>query len=266
MRNKYGKESRLYIKAEALNEKTYIQDSYFTSPFKIAKPFADNDNGVMSLMIMSSSAGVMEGDTYRIDVELEANAKVKLESQSYQKIHRMKDGNAVQNNSFNLAKGAFLDYDPKPTIPFSDSSFYSNTVCKLAEGAAFIYSDILAAGRVKSGEAFQFREYCSGMRIYYDKELIFLENQFLNPKVQNLEEIGFFEGFTHQASMGFFYDGIKDELLNKIYGILETVEDVQFGISKAKKHGMVVRLLGYNSDSLESVLSLIRNEIVTNNL
>lgn len=264
MRNKFGKESRLYIKAKALNGKTYIQDSYFTAPLKIAKPFSDSVNGVVNLMIMSSSAGVMEGDTYRIDVELDKDAKVKLESQSYQKIHRMKDGNAVQHNSFNLAKGAFLDYDPKPTIPFSDSSFNSNTVCRLNEGAAFIYSDILAAGRVKSGEAFRFREYSSTMRIYYDKELIFLENQFLNPKVQSLEQIGFFEGFTHQASMGFFYDGIKDELLNELYGILETFEDIQFGISKAKKHGLIVRMLGYGSDSLESVLCLIRNEIVTN--
>jgi len=266
MKNKFGKESRLYIKARELDGKTYIQDSYFTAPFKIAKPFFEGDDELMSLMIMSSSAGVMEGDTYRIDVELEKCAKVRLESQSYQKIHRMKDGKAVQYNCFNLAEGAVLDYAPKPTIPFADSSFYSNTVCRMEEGAAFIFSDILSAGRVKSGEAFRFREYCSGMRIYYEKELIFMENQFLCPKEQNLGEIGFFEGFTHQASMGFFYGQINNDLLDKIYVILESLEDVQFGISKTKKYGLIVRILGNSSDILENILSLIRNEIIINML
>ena len=201
MNNKFGKESVLYIKAKAINEKTYLQDSYFTAPFKIAKPFFEGDDGVMSLMIMSSSAGVMEGDNYRLDVELDKDAKVKLESQSYQKIHRMKSGNAVQHNSFNLAKGAFLDYAPKATIPFAESSFSSSTVCRLEEGAVFIYSDILSAGRVKSGEVFGFREYRRGIRVYYGRELIFLENQFLYPKEQTLENICFFEGFTHQVSL-----------------------------------------------------------------
>jgi len=176
----------------------------------------------------------------------------------------MKVGKAVQYNSFTLYEGAFLDYDPKPTIPFADSSFYSSTVCRLTEGAALIYSDILAAGRVKRGEVFRFREYRSGMRIYYGKELIFLENQFLNPKEQSLEQIGFFEGFTHQASLGIFYDRMKDNLINKLYDILETVEDIQFGISKAKKYGLIVRVLGNSSDNLEMVLSLIKNEIITN--
>ena len=264
MKNQFGKESRLYLKAKVLNGKTYLEDSYFTAPFKIAKPFFEGASGVMSIVIMSSSAGVMEGDCYIIDAELGKDARVRLESQSYQKIHRMKDGNAVQYNSFDLAKGAFLDYAPRPSIPFADSSFCSNTVCRLAEGAAFIYSEILTAGRVKSGEAFRFREYRSGMRIYYDRELIFLENQFLCPQEQRLEEIGFFEGFTHQASLGFFYDQIKDDLLDMIHGMLEAMEDIQFGVSKTKKYGLIVRILGNSSDSLENILSLIRNEIIIN--
>jgi urease accessory protein len=131
----------------------------------------------------------------------------------------------------------------------------------LAEGAAFLYSDILSAGRVKSGENFKFREYRSGIRIYYCKELIFLENQFLCPQEQNLEGIGFFEGFTHQASLGFFYNQINDDLIDKLFGVLEAMEDVQFGISKTKRYGLFVRLLGAGSENLESILSLIRNEI-----
>ncbi|CDG36338.1 Urease accessory protein UreD [Acetivibrio thermocellus BC1] len=259
MKNKFGKESRLYIRAKVSDGKTCLQDSYFTAPFKIAKPFYEGHGGFMNLMVMSASAGVMEGDNYRIEVELDKGARVKLEGQSYQKIHRMKNGTAVQYNSFTLADGAFLDYAPNPTIPFADSAFYSNTECRMEEGSAFIYSEILAAGRVKSGEIFRFREYHSGIKIYYGWELIFLENQFLFPKVQNLEGIGFFEGFTHQASMGFFCKQISDELIDKLCVMLTAMEDVQFGLSKTKKYGFVVRILGNSSDRLESILKLIRN-------
>jgi urease accessory protein len=261
MHNQFGKESCLYLKTEALNGKTYLKDLYFTAPLKIAKPFYEDTDDLMSIMVMTASAGVMEGDSYRIDAKLGKGSRVILGSQSYQKIHRMKDGHADQHSFFVLEEGAFLDYAPRPTIPFNGSCFYTTTECRMAEGSAFLYSEILAGGRVKSGETFQFKEYRSGTSIYYGKELIFLENQFLCPKEQSLAGIGFFEGYTHQASMGFFNDHVDDELIDNLYEILEGMDDVQFGISKTKKYGLVLRILGSSSDELESILCCIKKEI-----
>ncbi|KNY29797.1 Urease accessory protein UreD [Pseudobacteroides cellulosolvens ATCC 35603 = DSM 2933] len=144
MKNQFGKESRLLIKSKALNGKTYLEDSYFTAPFKITKPFYEDNFEIMSIMVMSASAGVMEGDIYKINVELGMESKVRLEGQSYQKIHRMKNGHALQYNRFSLEKGSLLDYSPRPTIPFKDSRFYSTTECRMAEGSAFLYSEVLA--------------------------------------------------------------------------------------------------------------------------
>jgi len=56
MKNKFGKESRLYIRAKVSDGKTCLQDSYFTAPFKIAKPFYEGHGGFMNLMVMSASA------------------------------------------------------------------------------------------------------------------------------------------------------------------------------------------------------------------
>ncbi len=264
MKNQFGKESRLFIKSKALNGKTYLEDSYFTAPFKITKPFYENNYGMMSIMVMAASAGVMEGDAYKIDMELGVESKVRLESQSYQKIHRMKDGYAYQHNRFNLEKGSFLDYSPRPTIPFKDSCFCSTTECRMAGGSAFLYSEILAGGRVKSGEIFKFREYRSGIRIYYGNELIFVENQFLCPMEQNLGGIGFFEGYTHLGSLGFFHDKVDDDLIDDIYVELEAIEDLQFGISKTKKYGLVVRILENSSDKLENILGCVKSIILRN--
>lgn len=104
---------------------TCLKDYFFTAPFKIAKPFLDEKTGVLNIIIMSASAGIMEGDCYRTRLELGTNARVALQGQSYTKIHRMQDGQASQFNQFILAEGAFLDYTQQPTIPYAGSSYQS---------------------------------------------------------------------------------------------------------------------------------------------
>ncbi|MEN2775506.1 hypothetical protein ABCY62_10775 [Acetivibrio clariflavus] len=71
------------------------------------------------------------------------------------------------------------------------------------------------------------------------------------------------EGFTHHDLI-VFYDRMKNNLINNLYDILEALEDVQFGISKAKRYGLIIKEFRNSSDNLESLLSLIKNEIITN--
>jgi len=100
MINKFGQDSELHIKAKNINGRTCLEDYFFTAPYKIAKPFWDEKKGLMSIIIMSASAGIMEGDCYRTRVELGAGAKVALRGQSYTKIHYMQEGRASRFNQF----------------------------------------------------------------------------------------------------------------------------------------------------------------------
>jgi len=261
MANPFGKESELYIKTRSRNGTTILEDSFFTAPFKVAKPFHGDEKGVLGIMVMVASAGIMEGDRYRINVELGEGARTALYGQSYNKIHRMRGGHARQFNQFFLEKEAFLDYAQKPTIPFAHSSFSSVSECHLKEGSAFLYSEILACGREKSGERFEFKEYRNCNKVYYKGELIFLDNQLLVPGFQAIEGIGFFEGYTHQASLAYFCDRLDYNLLERFYEILKDVSDIDFGLTKTEKFGIVVRILGNGGDYLERIFSCLRREI-----
>ena len=51
MVNKFGKTSKLMIKARFNNEKTVLEDVAFTAPFKIMKPFYENQD-LMTIMCL----------------------------------------------------------------------------------------------------------------------------------------------------------------------------------------------------------------------
>ena len=61
MSNKYAEISRVKIRTLNKNGKTILDDVYFTSPFKVAPPFYKSDDFI-KVIIMSSSAGTLEGD------------------------------------------------------------------------------------------------------------------------------------------------------------------------------------------------------------
>ncbi|HEX9061548.1 MAG TPA: urease accessory protein UreD [Clostridia bacterium] len=259
MPNKFGGDSVLFIKTAEKDGRTVLEDSYFTAPFKVAKPFCDEETGDMSIMVMMASAGIMEGDSYKVNAELGKGSRLVLHGQSYNKIHRMKDSCALQHNRFVVNEGAFLDFAQMPVIPFKDSNFQSITECYLKKGSSFLYSDVLACGREKRGECFEFKLYKNINRIYYEGELIFFDNQLLCPKEQCLYGMGFFEGYTHQATLMYFSDKFEARLLESALLALENLDDIEYGGSMTKKHGMVIRILGSSSDRLSAVLKMIRD-------
>lgn len=262
MINMFGNESVLYIKTGFSNNRTIIEDSYFTAPYKIAKPFYNYEHNMAEVMVMSASAGVMEGDSYLTEVEVGNASSLSLQGQSYTKIHKMNNGYAKQKNLFLVQEDAFFDYDPKPSIPFGGSDFFSESTCYLFKGAQYLYSEIIACGRDKSGERFNFKRYKNYNRVFYCNDLIFADNQELRPDIQVLTELGFFEGYTHQATAAYFHDEMKREaLLERLFDAIKEYRDVEAGISTTYKYGIIIRILANSSDYLEGITKNIRNVI-----
>lgn len=259
--NKFGRESVLSVKTKLSGNITIVEDSYFTAPLKIAKPFYDYQNNMANIMLMTASAGIMEGDFYNINMEIGTGTAAALQGQSYTKIHDMNLGCAGQQNFFHVGENAFFDYDPKPAIPFSGSHFTSNTVCRMEKNSQYIFSEILSCGREKSGEQFGFRYYKACSRVYYCNKLIFNDNQVLIPNIQKLMGIGFFEKYTHQATLAYFSENMNSSLEDRLYSILEQFSGIEAGISSAYKYGIVIRILGLGSDYLEKIIGSLRKEI-----
>ena len=74
--NRFGKTSTLRLSAASKDGKTIIDDVYFTSPYKILPPFYNDNSRFASTMIISVSAGLMEGDRQDVFIHAKENANL----------------------------------------------------------------------------------------------------------------------------------------------------------------------------------------------
>lgn len=192
--------SRLYICAENKNGRTVITDSFFSSPIKIAKPFYYADR--TEIIMMTASAGMLDGDIYEIEIIVKENASLKFTGQSFTKIFKAgTKGGAAQRVKISVENGGKLLYLPQPVIPFAESIFDSRTEIFLDSGSKFVMQDIFSCGRTAMNEYFAFKSYRSQTAIHIDGRLAFLDNVKLVPNEADLSGIGFFEGHTHSGMM-----------------------------------------------------------------
>ncbi|MBR1404158.1 MAG: urease accessory protein UreD [Treponema sp.] len=279
--NKFGKISQLEITAAVSQSgKTFIQDSFFTSPLKIMKPFA-NDDGSVTIYQQSSSAGLLAGDEQEHSFIVKKGTKVEIVSQSYEKIFKMAEGEQAKRKIIaQVEENAALIYAPLPCIPFSESSFSSRTEIFLKnETSRLVYQDILCAGRVAHGEAFDYHSYHNLIHIYRKEKLIFRDNAYFegsdggkNPeKEEFLRSPSVFGSFTHSGMLLLFGFG---KTLSEIRGILGLEEKLLYMEQKnagktrllieaneTDSSDIVVRALALSAEAIENEFKKIKSVV-----
>ena len=265
MSNKYAEISKVKISTLNKNGKTILDDVYFTSPFKVAPPFYKSDDFV-KVIIMSSSAGTMDGDIQEYDITLGDNTKMELTSQSFEKIHTMIEDEAKRDCSIYIGKNSLLIYNLLPTIPFKDSAFKSNINIKLKDKSSkLIFMDIVNCGRVAHGEKFKYKYYKSYVDVECESELMYVDNTNYNPTDMDIENFGMYEGYTHFANMLIANFNVDDEVLTNIRQILN--DSCIDGAASITQHNYVsVKMLGYNSDKLIQISDRISKYLIDLNI
>ena len=123
--NKFGKISRLSIRTGSRDGKTIVEDLSFTAPYKVMTPFPKEDGGI-SIMPLCASAGIMEGDVQEFIFQISEESNLEFLSQSFDKVHKMKEGLARRSVTAEVKKNAVFCYYPQPVIPYAQSAFESN--------------------------------------------------------------------------------------------------------------------------------------------
>lgn len=252
MGNNYFQKTVLTMKFISEGAKTILKDYYFTSPLKIL-PAIPAEHEFTRVMILSSSGGIMAGDTQEHTIDIGENCKVEITSQSYEKIHKMMEGKATRVSNITVGAGATLNYNPQPTIPYAKSAFDNTTNIHLADDTAkLVYTEVLSAGRVHHGEKFGYTFYKTLTNVYKGEDLIYCDNTFYDPKLLNMEGYGLYEGYTHLSNIFIANFGDAKATMKSIRNILaESNEDIDFGVSVTESDDVVVRIFGYEGNTLE---------------
>lgn len=252
--------SKIKISCERQGDKTLLVDSYFDIPYKLTHYGSIQATDHLEMIMMCSSPGIMDGDILTLDIDCKEGSELKFHTQSYNKIHPMpKQKGAKQYCNFNIEKGASFLYIPHPTIPYKDSIFDAINTINIAKDAHLVWGDIISGGRIHSGEKFEFEKYHTKTKIYQDKKLVMFDNQMIAPKSQPVEDILFFEGFTHQGTLVIatkYASEFKKEL-DEI--LLAQFTDSSYGFTMAAKDILMLRIMGTSGDALHDWLINIGN-------
>ncbi|WP_182186122.1 urease accessory protein UreD [Pectinatus frisingensis] len=254
----YGKPSCLSLKFCCRLGKTLLNDVYFTAPFKVMQPFCSVP--ITRYMILTASAGIMSGDQQKITICLQKGTSVELTSQSYEKIHKMPDGEGRRSTRIILAENTLLFYMPQPVIPFAESAFASDTVIHLTDNTAkLFYSEILSSGRTEHKEHFLYKKYTALLKVYEGTQLCYFENTRYFPDQQKLASFGFYERYTHLATILLFNFENVDKLIKKIREFINTQTNIDSGVSLLSTNHLCIKAFAYSSEILVDLIDLIKN-------
>jgi urease accessory protein len=236
---------------ETRDGKTVLVKGIQKPPLLFIRPF-ELEPGILTVIIVNPTAGILAGDTYKISVTVHEGARVELLTQSATKIHKMNDGlSAFQEISFQVANNSRLEYYPERTIPYALSNFKQNLNVDLEPYAQFGMLETWTTGRVLRGERLEFTKYASKTSVRIDNKLEYLDSFTLEPESSNLNAIGALEGHDYIAS-GFFV-GANSEL--------PKLEGVSTGFTTGNH--LWLRAIAKNAPDLDRRISQARDTIRT---
>lgn len=249
-------DSIIKINAEREERGTVLKESFHNAPYKLTHYGSAKAQDHLEMIVMSASPGILDRDSLLMDVHVKEDAYLKLFTQSFNKLHPMQYG-ASQNIDVRLAKGSVFQYVPHPVTPFKDSIFKTVNQIYMDADSTLIWGDIISAGRIYMNERFVFTKLHSITKIFKDGALNFMDNQCLLPKEQPIEDLLFFEGYTHQATLLFSGPYAKDLKVELDEILTAEYADVMFGFTQCAEDTVLLRAMGSDGELLYNFLGML---------
>jgi len=237
------------------DSKTHIKSLLSKAPFLIQKAmYPDSDYPHFAhIYMMSSSGGILQGDEQKIDVVMGKNSAARITTQSATKIYKMERGYASQYINIHSQEGSYLEFVPHQIIPFKSSRFYQEVNLEVEENAVLIYSEIISAGRIASGEKFDFDLCFLRTSATRNGQILFTDVMNLNHEDKvNLESI--FGGKDVFSTIYIIGSSIPVEVItDKINLAIRKTSLLASCSSLPHNSGIIVRIL---SDSVSAIMDL----------
>lgn len=257
-----GKRGVLVLKlaGDKMAGKTVAKEQYSQVPLFAQKPmYLEESLPSMAYMyVISPSGGILQGDTYRMDVSLFDGAQAHLTTQGATRIYKMEEGFATQEINITAESGCYLEYMPDQIIPYAGSRFYQKTNIKAHEDATVVYSEIITPGRVASGERF-------GYDVCYLKiqgsdlqgSVKFADSAVLEPKKLDAKTPGALEQDVVASVYVMAPSGLVPEL-HRLANAALADKKVRGGASVMPHNcGIMARMLGDNAGDLQQAAGRI---------
>lgn len=259
-----GKVGLLILGLENKQGKTVLVENYHRVPLQVQKAlYVDEEMPHMPyIYIMSPSGGILQGDRLRIDIHGHANSAFHITTQAATKIYRMEANYATQVLNITLEKDAYAEFLPDMIIPYKNSRFYQEVNVRIHDDATCLYSEILAPGRVASGESFLYDIFYSRFQATsLSGRFRCLDHMVLSPKSYKSDTCGVMGSWNILANFYLLTKKIESKVLNTlIENTIQKTDTICFASSVLPhSDGIYVRILGRKSSDADKVCRQIWN-------
>lgn len=236
-------------------------DHYFVSPpFKLLA-LPHNDDvwcGGLNTIQMSSSPGLLAGDQLTIEMRLAPDTSLSVRTQAFTRVQSMNEGEyAEQQTYILLEENSRLFYLPHPLVLHKESTFKQQTRIEMRQGSKLIYGEIVAIGRVLNGERFAFRQFNSYLQIFSENRPLVSDRIQWLPAKMSLTALSQMEDYSHQGSLIYLNlaktaGEIKQQVM-QLQDQISNEQDMLIGVSQLNEGGLIVRVLGHRSESIQQI-------------
>ena len=219
------------------------------------------------VFILSPSGGILQGDRYRMDVDLKNNAISHLTTQGATRIYKMESNYATHMVTLNLKDNSYLEFIPEQIIPYKNSRFYQKTNLDIDESSTVIYSETIVPGRIAMGEMFDFDVCYLKTEGKINGKTKFRDASLLTPKTQKIQALTMFDNKTILTSVYVLTKKDVTKINDLINELFSQMENLSGGSSLLPNDsGISIRILGNSSEdqkiTIYEILKIIRKEIL----
>ncbi|MDA0756922.1 MAG: urease accessory protein UreD [Crenarchaeota archaeon] len=219
------------------------------------------------VFILSPSGGILQGDRYRMDVNLKNHAISHLTTQGATRIYKMESNYATHMVTLNLKENSYLEFIPEQLIPYKNSRFYQKTNLDIDESSTVVYSETIVPGRIAMGEMFDFDVCYLKTEGKINGKTKFRDSSLLSPKTQKVHTLTMFDGKTILTSVYVLTKKDVTKIHDLINELFSHTQNMSGGSSiMPDDSGISIRILGNSSEdqkiTIYEILKIIRKEIL----
>lgn len=230
-------------------------------PWRAIRAF-QNAQGRAVVHLHNVSGGILTGDALDLSIHAGASTRVQVTTVGATRIYRHRPGNAAARltTSIRIDDDAVLEYLPDVVIPYAGSRCHQSTTVSLGRNAGFAAWEILAAGRVASGEEFRFHSFRSDYEVRNANRPLVMERMRLLPFVLDPRSVARWGHFRYTATLYVCHTGVPPDRWLELERRLQELSlaigppTARWGVTTLIAGGIVVRGLALEAHHISAGL------------
>ncbi len=162
---------------------TRLVDNFETGGLRLRLPNAGRE---CDAVLLNTAGGMTGGDESSLSFAVGAKARVRITTQSAEKIYRADHAPAVVATELTLGEGASLTWIPQETILFDGSGLSRTLSAEMSASASLIILEMTVLGRVARGERLTSGAFRDRWRIRRDGQLVFADDVRLEGDISSV--------------------------------------------------------------------------------